>query len=207
MRDAERASDTFDAIADHFDKTRNRAWDEVIDFLNRCDGRLLDMGCGNGRHMSEALKRGLEVYGIDASEELLRICKEKTEETGEFIRSDVKNLPFINDAFDNVIYIAAIHHLKKGRVQSLKEAKRVLKKGGKIQVSSWARELDRWDLDEEEQDVLVPWHREDGEVIDRFYHLYRLEELEEDVRKSGLSVEKVFRSKGNNYVTAVNAQE
>ena len=202
MKDARRASDTFDRIADHFDKTRNRPWDEVTEFLKNCEGSLLDMGCGNGRHLLEALDRNLEVYGIDASIELLSICREKIKGKVELVRADVKSLPFEDGSFDNMIYIATIHHLKQGRVKSLYEARRVLKEGGRILVSGWARELDRWDLEEEEQDVIVPWHREDGEVIDRFYHLYRLDELREDVSDSGLKVIDAFHSKGNNYVEA-----
>ncbi len=202
MRDARRASNTFDRIADHFDKTRNRPWKEVTEFLENCEGSLLDMGCGNGRHLMEAVERGLEVYGVDASIELLRICEQKIKEKVELVRADVKSLPFEDGSFDNIIYIATIHHLKEGRVRSLKKARRVLKDGGEILVSGWARELDRWDFKDEEQDVIVPWHREDGEVIDRFYHLYRLEELREDVEKSGLKVVKAYHSKGNNYVEA-----
>lgn len=202
MKDVRRASSTFDAIAEHFDKTRNHPWEEVVKFLDYCRGTLLDMGCGNGRHLTEALERELVVYGADASSELLNICKEKVKGKVDLVRADVKALPFKRKFFDNIIYIATIHHLKRDRVESLREAKRVLKGGGKILVSSWARELDRWDLEEEERDVIVPWHREDGEVIDRFYHLYRLEELEEDVKKSGLEVSEAFHSKGNNYVEA-----
>jgi len=202
MKDARRASKTFDRIADHFDKTRNRPWKEVTEFLEDCEGSILDMGCGNGRHLLEALDNNLEVYGVDASIELLNICKHKVEENLELVRADVKSLPFEDGSFDNIIYIATIHHLKQGRVKSLEEARRVLRDGGRILVSGWARELDGWDFEEEKQDVIVPWHREDGEVIDRFYHLYRLDELKEDVSKSGLKVIEAFHSKGNNYVEA-----
>ncbi len=201
MEDARRASETFDSIAEHFDRTRNRPWEEVVEFLERSEGKLLDIGCGNGRHLLEGADLELEVYGVDASKELLKICKEKVGDV-EVIRSGVKSLPFKESSFDNVIFIAAIHHLKEGRVKSLREAKRVLKDHGRILVSSWAREQERWDLEEDEQDVIVPWHMEDGEVIERFYHLYRLDELEEDVNKSGLEVIKTFHSKGNNYVEA-----
>lgn len=202
MEDARRASETFDSIAEHFDKTRNRPWKEVVDFLEGCEGALLDIGCGNGRHLMEALDIGLKIYGVDASSELLKICRKKTGDKAKVVRSGVKSLPFKDESFDNAIYIASIHHLKKARVKSLKESKRVLKEGGKILISGWAREQDRWDLEEDEQDVIVPWNREDGEVIDRFYHLYRLDELCEDVKKSGLKVVKAFHSKGNNYVEA-----
>ncbi len=202
MEDARRASETFDSIAEHFDKTRDRPWKEVVEFLGRSEGSVLDIGCGNGRHLVEALDFGLKSYGVDASAELLDICRTKTEGRAGLVRSGIKSLPFKDRSFDNVIYIAAIHHLKNERVKSLKESKRVLKESGDILISAWARELDRWDLKEEEQDVIVPWHREDGEIIDRFYHLYRLDELKEDVEESGLEVVDAFHSKGNNYVEA-----
>ncbi len=204
MKDFQRVSDTFDSIADHFDKTRNRPWKEVVDFIEDCQGTLLDMGCGNGRHMLEAVDRGLKVVGIDASGKLLYKSKtklrKKTGKDVELVRSDVKSLPFQDRSFENVIYIATIHHLRDGRVKSLKEAKRVLKPGGEILVSCWARELDRWDMEEDQRDVIVPWHREDGEIIERYYHLFTLEELKTEVEKSGLSILEAFHSKGNNYV-------
>ncbi len=204
LKDFKRVSDTFDSIADHFDKTRNRPWKEVVDFIRGCRGSLLDMGCGNGRHMLEGIQRGLEVFGVDASKRLLEISKTKlekrTEKRVELVRADVKSLPFDDLSFDNIIYIAAIHHLKRGRIKSLKEAKRVLKPDGQILVSSWARELDRWDLEKDQREVLVPWHREDGEIIERYYHLFTLDELRTEVERSGFSFSEAFRSGGNNYV-------
>lgn len=202
MKDVKRAAETFDKIADHFDKTRNRPWEEVVKFLKIRKGRTLDLGCGNGRHIIVGNEIGHEMVGIDASMNLIKIAKRKTNSDTDFIRANAKRLPFKNNTFDNVIYIATIHHLKKGRVQSLKEVKRILKQGGEILVSAWARESDRWDLEEGENDVIVPWNREDGKVIDRFYHLYTLEELIEDIEKSKLEVIKSFHSKGNNYVIA-----
>lgn len=202
MKDAKRASETFDKIAEHFDKTRNRPWKEVSDFLEGLSGRLLDLGCGNGRHGRIASKNGLEVVGVDASKKLLKIAKESSDPDEDWVRGGFKRLPFKDESFDNVIFIAGIHHLKKGRIKALKEVKRVMKKGGYILISSWARELDRWELEEDECDIIVPWHREDGEVIDRFYHLYRLPELKQDVEDSSLKVIDHFHSKGNNYVKA-----
>lgn len=206
MKDAERAAETFDSIAEHFDKTRNRPWEPVVEFIEDIEdtsGRLLDLGCGNGRHIETASNRGLEVIGLDASKNLLDISKRKIPEA-HFIRGDIKRIPFSDGSFDDVIYIAAIHHLRDGRIGSLEEVKRVLKPEGRVLVSAWARELDRWDLEEGEKDILVPWHKEDGTVIDRYYHLYTLKELEDDVEKSGLNVIEAFRDRGNNYVEAMN---
>ncbi len=202
MKDAERASKTFDKIAQHFDKTRNRPWDEVVEFLKEIEGRVIDLGCGNGRHSLAAKNLGLDFVCLDASIKLLKIARKKTENEGIYVRSGLKKLPFKDDSFDNSIYIAAVHHLSNNRVKSLEESKRILKSGGKILISSWAREQDRWDLEGNESDINVPWNKPDGTVVDRYYHLYRLDELANDVEKSGLKVLRKFRSKGNNYVIA-----
>lgn len=202
MKDAKRSSRTFDEIAEHFDKTRNRLWDEVVDFLSDLDGIIIDLGCGNGRHSVKAKELGLNFVCLDISKKLLNIAKDKTGNVGSYVRSGLKNLPFRKESFDNAIYIAALHHLSDGRIGSLKECKRVLKKRGKIMISSWAREQDRWDLEEDESETMVPWHKPDGTIVDRYYYLYRLNELSEDVKKSGLKVLDEFRSESNNYVIA-----
>lgn len=202
MKDVERASKTFDSIAEHFDLTRDRPWDEVTEFLRNIEGTIIDLGCGNGRHSLVAKELGLEFVCLDASKRLLDIAKKKTDSYGFYVRSGLKKLPFKNCSFDHAIYIAAIHHLSEGRIDSLREVRRILKNNGKVIVSSWARELDRWELDEDEDEIIVPWHKQDGKVVDRFYHLYRLDGLAHDVDQSGLKILKKFRSGGNNYVIA-----
>lgn len=202
MKDAYRAAKTFDSIAEHFDKTRNRPWKEVENFLKNTSGKTIDIGCGNGRHSEIAVKKDHKIVCLDASLNLLNITKNKLRKKADFVRSGIKKMPFKERSFENAVYIAAIHHLKKGRVKSLKETNRILKKKGKLIISSWAREQERWDLDKDEQDVIVPWTREDGEKIERFYHLYRLDELRDDVKKANFKIIDFFQSKGNNYVIA-----
>lgn len=206
MKDARRASKTFNSIASHFDKTRNRPWGEVVKFIESCEGNLLDIGCGNGRHIIVALKNGLDVVGIDVSNNLLSILDKKLSNKGlssvevDLVRGRFKALPFTEEHFENIIFIAGLHHLSGGRVKALKEAKRVLKKGGKILISVWAREQDRWDLNKEEKEVTVPWTKENGEVVDRYYHLYALDELIGDFKKSGMKINKAYQKKGNHYI-------
>ncbi len=203
MEDKQDTQKVFDSIASHFDKTRKYPWKEVEEFIKDLEGRILDLGCGNGRHCSVAVDLGLDIIGLDASFELLKIAKQRCPKGG-YIKGDARDLPFKVSSFNGILYIAAIHHLKEGRVKSLKECKRILKPGGKIMVSSWSRESDRWDLPEEQRDVMVPWNRDDGEVFDRYYHLYTLEELKEDVVRSGLTIADHFISGQNNYISAVN---
>lgn len=69
--------------------------------------RILDIGCGTGRHSIELAKRGYSVVGIDLSESLLKRAKEKaTEQKVQvvFQKHDARNLPFLNE-FDLVIMI------------------------------------------------------------------------------------------------------
>lgn len=75
----------------HFDKTT----------------RILDVGCGTGRHAIEMTKRGYSVTGVDLSEDQLKHAKAKAEAQNldiDFQLADARNLPFQNE-FDTAIMI------------------------------------------------------------------------------------------------------
>lgn len=62
--------------------------------------RILDIGCGTGRHSIELTKRGYHVIGVDLSESMLKRAKEKADAfnlTVDFRRHDARNLPFQNE--------------------------------------------------------------------------------------------------------------
>jgi 2-polyprenyl-3-methyl-5-hydroxy-6-metoxy-1,4-benzoquinol methylase len=69
--------------------------------------KILDVGCGTGRHTIELTKRGYSVTGIDLSESQLQRAKEKARFDRlviDFQRQDVRNLPF-NQEFDVAIML------------------------------------------------------------------------------------------------------
>jgi RimJ/RimL family protein N-acetyltransferase/SAM-dependent methyltransferase len=69
--------------------------------------RILDVGCGTGRHAIEMTRRGYNVTGIDLSESQLKRAAEKAAAAGlkiTFLRHDARNLPF-NDEFDVAIML------------------------------------------------------------------------------------------------------
>ncbi len=69
--------------------------EKEIDFDKKV--RILDIGCGTGRHSIELAKRGYAVTGIDLSESQLARAKEKAGEAGlavDFRRLDARELPF-----------------------------------------------------------------------------------------------------------------
>jgi len=59
--------------------------------------KIIDIGCGTGRHSIELAKRGYKVTGIDLSESQLERAKEKTKAQNlqiDFQKHDARNLPF-----------------------------------------------------------------------------------------------------------------
>jgi 2-polyprenyl-3-methyl-5-hydroxy-6-metoxy-1,4-benzoquinol methylase len=69
--------------------------------------KILDVGCGTGRHAIELTKRGYSVTGIDLSETQLKRAKEKAERNNlkiDFQQQDARNLTF-NNEFDIAIML------------------------------------------------------------------------------------------------------
>lgn len=69
--------------------------------------KIIDIGCGTGRHAIELTKRGYSVTGIDLSESQLKKAREKAGKANlkiEFLKYDARNLPFEN-RFDAAIML------------------------------------------------------------------------------------------------------
>lgn len=69
--------------------------------------RIIDVGCGTGRHTIELTKRGYSVTGIDLSAAQLRRAREKAEQEQlqiPFVRCDARSLPFEQE-FDAAIML------------------------------------------------------------------------------------------------------
>ena len=69
--------------------------------------RILDVGCGTGRHAIELTKRGYRVTGVDLSESQLKRAREKAQADNlsiDFQRQDARNLPFDNE-FDVAVML------------------------------------------------------------------------------------------------------
>lgn len=69
--------------------------------------KIIDIGCGTGRHSIELAKRGYQVTGIDLSESQLKRAREKAKDEGvaiDFQKHDARNLPFKGE-FDLAIML------------------------------------------------------------------------------------------------------
>lgn len=64
------------------------------------DLRIIDIGCGTGRHSIELTKRGYQITGIDLSEGQLKKAREKAKMNNleiDFRMHDARNLPFVKE--------------------------------------------------------------------------------------------------------------
>jgi SAM-dependent methyltransferase len=103
--------------------------------LGDVDGkRVVDFGCGSGANSVLLANRGAHVWGIDISEDLLRLAQRRLAVNGraggaEFIAGSAHDMPFPDNSIDVVFGIAILHHLDLDLVS--KEVRRVLKPGGR----------------------------------------------------------------------------
>lgn len=61
--------------------------------------KILDLGCGTGRHVSLLQKMGYKVTGIDSSPQMLKVAREKSPDT-TFIKMNFLSPKFTRDSFD-----------------------------------------------------------------------------------------------------------
>jgi len=120
----------------------------LVELLGRKKApRILDFGCGAGRHTVYYARKGFEVYGFDASEEALKQAAKALER--ESLQADLrvwdmkKPLPYEDRFFDAVVATRVMHHTYVENIRKIaEEIDRVLKKGGYLflQVSAFTPE-------------------------------------------------------------------
>lgn len=76
----------------------------LIDRVGKLDGaRVLDMGCGPGRHAARLAQRGATVFGFDLSMPLLSRARHGTPPFTSLVRGDMRHLPFCHGTFDLIV--------------------------------------------------------------------------------------------------------
>ena len=178
----------FEGIADHLGSSYLRysftmgTSNEVaflVDELELKPGmRVLDVGCGPGRHAYALAALGIEVHGVDIAQTFIDIARQDAPALATFERLDARSLPFDGE-FDAVISLcqgafglaggaAAAGPDPDGAV--LDGMARALVPGGRIAVSAfssyfqvnWLEDTDSFDVDAGVNHELAPLTAPDG---------------------------------------------
>ena len=104
------------------------------------EGKVLDAGTGPGTLAREIARRQprLQVYGIDLSEDMIRLARahakrEQLEKRVHFDTGNVAQLPYPDHSFDLVVSTISMHHWYELE-QPLRELYRVLRPGGRLWI-------------------------------------------------------------------------
>jgi len=151
--------------------------------------RMLDLGCGGGRHAFEAHRRGAHVVALDRSATetsgvagLLGAMREAGEAPtialGTAVGGDASTLPFPDGTFDRVVAAEVLEHLDDDTT-AMAELARVLRPGGTLAVTvpRWFPERVCWALADDYHAPAVPG----GHV-----RIYRAAQLARRLEATGL---------------------
>ncbi len=147
-----KAAETYNAAADHFDDFPLAFWERygrrTIRRLNLRQGAfVLDVACGSGASAlpaAEVVGSTGRVTAVDLAEKLLHLGRTKAAGLGltniEFLHGDMTDLGYPDENFDAVVCVFGVFFVPdmEGLV---KELWRMIRRGGKLAVTSWGRRI------------------------------------------------------------------
>ena len=172
-------------------------------------GRLLDLGCGTGRHLVQFAERGFDVTGVDLSESMLEIARTKLARAavaGTLHHASLLDLTrlFPRQHFDYAACMFSTLGMVAGarnRHRVLCGLRRVLRPGGRFAVHVHNRARNwfspegqrfllsnavRWGLGRSEWgDKYLRWYRG---IDDLFVHVFSRRELEQALTRAGFRI-------------------
>lgn len=149
---------SYDFFAEDYHNKRRYHWRDLEVFLRELDekesqfcGYNLDLGCANGRNFNLFLKADNRLVGIDNSQELLKLTRERLKEQNlsptvnsksvNLILSDLEALPIRGNVIANIFSIATIHHIKENiqRKNVMAQIYRIMRNNGFLVLTVWRR--------------------------------------------------------------------
>jgi len=141
-----RIAGRYDLINDLQSFGLHRYWKKrVIREANpRAGEKALDLCCGTGDIALSLARKGAEVVGLDFSERMLEIARERQTRGGtdfsrmQFVSGEAQNLPFPDRTFDIITIGYGLRNLASWET-GLREMQRVAKRGGRLVILEFGK--------------------------------------------------------------------
>lgn len=140
------SSIVYNTIGKTYDTTRKpdtKIVEQLLQLLSsQPNKKFLDIGCGSGNYTGALETKGLDIEGIDISDEMLNKAIQKYPSI-KFSQGDAKKLPFQEDNFDGATCILATHHINDNQ-KLFQEVFRVLKEGNFVIFTATPEQMKRY---------------------------------------------------------------
>jgi len=94
---------------------------------------ILDIGCGEGRFLNRISEKhkNITLYGLDISEEMIKIARNQNVKNTNYIIGESENIPLPSNSVNSIFCLNSFHHFPNP-TESFIEMKRLLKTQGEI---------------------------------------------------------------------------
>jgi ubiquinone/menaquinone biosynthesis C-methylase UbiE len=161
------------------------------------DANILDVGCGGGKAVQDLALSAPDgrVYGVDYSEEMVRLAKKVNKELikegrAEIIYGSVSSLPFSDSVF-NLVTAFEAYYFWPNLVEDLKEIRRILKAGGTLLI---VNEVYKHDKFEKRNTKFAKWVG---------MHIHTPNEYHDFLNEAGYVVVNIDDIPEKNWITAI----
>ena len=175
-------------------------------------GRLLDLGCGTGRHLVHFAAKGFEVTGVDLSDHMLAIARRALAERGvggTLVQGDLMELPALGlGRFDYAVCMFSTLGMIYGRANRLaflRAVRGLLEPGGRLALHVHNRWHNLWYAEGRRylREACVGWlkHRPEPfqKVVDGYrgirrmsLYVYSDREIRRDLGRAGFRVTRML---------------